>query len=104
MEEKIELTFLYDFYGELLRPKQREIYESFFFEDLSLGEIASREGTSRQAVHDMVRRCEEKLRDYEAKLRLYERYRTVKEKAELASALTEDKKIQSLLTEIVEAF
>ena len=46
MEEKVEQTYLYDFYGELLNPHQREVYEKFVFEDLSLGEIALEEGIS----------------------------------------------------------
>ncbi len=41
MEEKLEQAYLYDFYGELLNEHQRQVYEDFVFNDLSLGEIAS---------------------------------------------------------------
>ena len=68
MEEKIEQAYLYDFYGELLNEHQRRIYEDFVFNDLSLGEIASEEGISRQGVHDMIKRCTKTLEGYEAKL------------------------------------
>ena len=61
MEEKLEQTYLYDFYGELLNEHQRQIYEDFVFNDLSLGEIASEEGISRQGVADMIKRCSRKL-------------------------------------------
>ncbi len=44
MEEKLEQAYLYDFYGELLNEHQRQVYEDFVFNDLSLGEIASEEG------------------------------------------------------------
>lgn len=79
MEEKIELAYLYDFYGELLNEHQRQIYEDFVLNDLSLGEIAAEEGISRQGVSDMVKRCSKKLMDYEKKLRLVEKFLTIKE-------------------------
>ena len=68
MEEKLEQAYLYDFYGELLNEHQRQVYEDFVFNDLSLGEIASEEGISRQGVADLIKRCNKKLLDYEAKL------------------------------------
>lgn len=55
MEEKLEQAYLYDFYGELLNEHQRQVYEDFVFNDLSLGEIASEEGISRQGVADLIR-------------------------------------------------
>ena len=67
MEEKLEQAYLYDFYGELLNEHQRQVYEDFVFNDLSLGEIASEEGISRQGVADLIKRCNKKLLDYEAK-------------------------------------
>ena len=79
METKIELAYLYDFYGELLSEHQRQIYEDFVLNDLSLGEIAAEEGISRQGVHDMVKRCSKKLMDYENKLHLVEKFLSVKE-------------------------
>lgn len=58
MEEKLEQAYLYDFYGELLNEHQRQVYEDFVFNDLSLGEIASEEGISRQGVADLIKRCD----------------------------------------------
>ena len=63
MEEKLEQAYLYDFYGELLNGHQRQVYEDFVFNDLSLGEIASEEGISRQGVADLLKRCNKKLLD-----------------------------------------
>ena len=80
MEKIVEQGLLYDFYGELLTPHQRRIYEDAVFNDLSLSEIAQEEGISRQGVHDLVRRCQKALEGYEAKLHLVERFLTVKEK------------------------
>ena len=76
MEEKLEQAYLYDFYGELLNEHQRQVYEDFVFNDLSLGEIASEEGISRQGVADLIKRCNKKLLDYEAKLHLVEKFVT----------------------------
>ena len=80
MEKIVERNMLYDFYGELLTPHQQEIYESIIFQDLSLSEVAEIHGISRQGVHDLVRRCQKALEEYEEKLRLVERFLSIKEK------------------------
>lgn len=54
MNEILEQALLYDFYGELLTSHQKEIYEQFVLEDLSLSEIAEDAGISRQGVHDLI--------------------------------------------------
>ena len=79
MDKILEQALLYDFYGELLTEHQKEVYEQFVLDDLSLSEIAESEGISRQGVHDLVRRCGKGLEGYEAKLHLVERFLTVKE-------------------------
>ena len=105
METKIELAYLYDFYGQLLSEHQRQIYEDFVFNDLSLGEIASEEGISRQGVHDMIKRCNRKLLDYEEKLHLVAKFMAVKENVaqihELAKQFKEsqdEKKLRDIET------
>lgn len=80
VNEILKQALLYDFYGELLTAHQKEIYEQFVLEDLSLSEIAEGQGISRQGVHDLVKRCHRILEDYENKLHLVERFRSVKEK------------------------
>ena len=47
MDELLEQTLLYDFYGELLTDHQKEVYEQFILDDFSLGEIADAAGISR---------------------------------------------------------
>lgn len=47
MDKILEQALLYDFYGELLTAHQKEIYEQFVLDDLSLGEIAADAGISR---------------------------------------------------------
>ena len=90
METKIELAYLYDFYGELLNEHQRQIYEDFVLNDLSLGEIATEEGISRQGVHDLIKRCSKKLQDYEDKLHLVEKFLRVKEDVAQIHMLAKD--------------
>lgn len=66
---------LYDYYGELLTEHRRRIYEDAVYHDLSLTEIAEREGTSRQSVHDLISRTTRTLADYEEKLGMIARVR-----------------------------
>ena len=89
MEKIVEQGLLYDFYGELLTEHQRRIYEGIVYDDLSLGEIAEEEGISRQAVHDIVKRCDKILQGYEAKIRLVEKFRRIKEKIAYIGRLSE---------------
>ena len=79
MNEILEQALLYDFYGELLTDHQKEVYEQFVLEDLSLGEIAREEGISRQGVHEQVKRCDKILEEYEEKLHLVEKFLKAKE-------------------------
>lgn len=89
MEKIVEQGLLYDFYGELLTKHQRQIYEGIVYDNLSLGEIAQEEGISRQAVHDIVKRCDKILQGYEEKLKLIARFESVKEKITCIGRLSE---------------
>ena len=82
MNEILKQALLYDFYGELLNEHQKEIYEQFVLEDLSLSEIAQGPGISRQGVHDLVKRCQKTLEGYETKLHLVERFLRIKEEVQ----------------------
>lgn len=90
MNEILEQALLYDFYGELLTPHQKEIYEQFVLEDLSLGEIAGDAGISRQGVHDLVKRCQRTLEGYEQKLHLVRKFLIIKEKIGEIDRILED--------------
>lgn len=71
MEEVNYLVILYDFYSELLNDKQREYFEDYYFNNLSLGEISENVGLSRNAIHKSIKMVEDKLYFYEEKLGLY---------------------------------
>ena len=90
MEKFVEQGYLYDFYGELLTDHQKEVYEQFVLEDLSLGEIAREEGISRQGVHDLVKRCSQTLKGYEEKLHLVEKFVSIREKVKQIDELLDE--------------
>ena len=90
MDKILEKTLLYDFYGELLTERQRQVYESVVFNDLSLGEAAACYGISRQGIHDMIRRCDEALSGYERKLGFVEKsLRTAKDAARIKELVSQ---------------
>lgn len=80
LDQIVELSLLYDFYGALLKDHQREIYEDYILNDLSLSEIASDQEISRQGVYDIVKRCSKQLLEYENKLKLIEKFNNTKER------------------------
>lgn len=83
MEDRIKTSFLIDYYKELLTEKQKYIMELYFNEDLSLAEISELTNTSRQAIFDIIKRCNKLLMDYESKLRLLEKNDEIKSSKEL---------------------
>ena len=96
-------ALLYDFYGELLTEHQKQIYEDVVLNDYSLSEIAQDRGISRQGVHDLIRRCNNILEEYEKKLRLLERFLQVKQLAGQIDSLIDAYKLErdeELLTKI----
>ena len=70
----LEMSLLFDFYGETLTEKQRELFDLYYNEDLSLAEIAEHAGITRQSVRDSIKRAEHALREMEEKLGLVARY------------------------------
>ena len=61
MAKDLRITFLLDFYGDMLTEKQREVVECYYNEDLSLAEIAEEKGITRQGVRDGIKRAEQLL-------------------------------------------
>lgn len=99
MDERVEISLLLDVYGELLTEKQREVMTVYYNEDLSLSELSEITNTSRQAIHDIIKRCNKLLLEYEAKLHLLEKSeKNRKLKTELLIFLKELRKDASVDT------
>ncbi len=84
------MALLYDFYGEMLTDRQKEFYDLYYNEDLSLTEIAENYHMSRQGVRDAIVRAEAVLTELEDKTglirRFQERQKELRQLQELASA------------------
>lgn len=70
---RLDKNILFDYYGALLSNKQRECFDLYYNEDLSLSEIAELQGISRQGAWDNIKHAEEKLREIEEKTGLIAR-------------------------------
>ena len=68
------MAMLFDFYGDLLTPRQREFYDPYYNEDFSLAEIAENYGISRQGVRDVIVRAEAAMTEIEDKTHLIRRF------------------------------
>jgi uncharacterized protein len=87
MDKLSEIIYMLDFYGGLLTPKQKEIMSFHFEEDMSLSEISEILNISRQAVHDVIKRTEKILFDYENVLGLVKRYLIQQDKLRVVKKL-----------------
>lgn len=102
MEKFVEQSLLYDFYGELLTEHQKEIYEDYVLSNLSLSEIAEERNTSRQSVHDLIKRCTKTLEDYEKKLHLIEKFNEIKLLVNEIDNKTQENTVKEITSRILE--
>ena len=100
MEELVYYNELYDLYGKLLTDKQRKYFVVYFFNNLSLGEMAEEYNVSRNAIFKQIHNVVDKLKDYEEKLGLYSK------KEELVHIIDsiDNKDIVDKITEVVDKF
>ena len=90
MAKNLEISYLLDFYGEVLTEKQRDVMEQYYNDDLSLAEIADNFGITRQGVRDSIKRGEGILLELEEKVGFARRYRAVQEGVAQLEKLTRD--------------
>lgn len=76
------MAMLFDFYGDILTDRQKEFYDLYYNEDLSLGEIAENYGITRQGVRDVIVRAEAVLTELEDKTGLIKRFHTMRRQLE----------------------
>lgn len=77
MDELVYYNDLYDLYKNLLTQKQQEYFEEYFFNNLSLSEMAENYNVSRNAISKQLNVIKEKLDDYEKKLGLYNKNKKI---------------------------
>ena len=78
MEEVLYYTELFDFYGTLLTEKQQNYFKDYYFNNLSLSEIAENYEITRNAIHNQLREVKEKLEYYEKNLQLVDKQKKTK--------------------------
>lgn len=97
MDNRNYIILLYDYYSELLSEKQKQYFENYYFNNLSLGEISDNINISRNAIHKVIKATEEKLVFYEEKLGLIKKNKLI-EKIILE---TNDNNIKEKLKELL---
>ena len=97
-EKNMKVAYLLDFYEDLLDPHIRSVMRAYYDDDLSLSEIASGEGISRQGVRHLIKKGEESLEFFESNLALAKRHEELTEIAESLTVIS-DKLSSSGLTD-----
>lgn len=77
MAKDLKISYLLDFYGDMLTQKQREVIGAYYNEDLSLAEIAQEWDITRQGVRDAIKRAEQQLFEMEERLGLARRFQEI---------------------------
>ncbi len=106
MLDKIETGILLDYYGGMLTLRQQEILRIYCDMDFSLAEISEQKGISRQACLGLISTGNKKMREYEEKLGLVKKVKTISRELDKLLQETTDEvlrnKLQELLIEIKE--
>ena len=97
MDKKNYLNNLYDYYCDLFTEKQKEYFEEYYFNNLSYGEISEKYNISRNACFKQLKIIEDKLFDYEKKLKLYYK----KEKINAIINMIDDKNLKEELENLL---
>lgn len=108
-QTSLQMTLLFDYYGELLTEKQNTFFDLYYNQDLSLAEIAEEAGISRQGVHDALAKAEAMLLHFEEKLqcvareqRLQQCLDTIRTAAEELNHLPQAERILDAVRELKE--
>ena len=73
-EKNMKIAYLIDFYEDILDPHVASVMRSYYDDDLSLAEIASSEGISRQGVRHLIKKGEESIEFFESNIALAKRH------------------------------
>ena len=102
LEKKLKFNLLLDIYGETLTDTMRSNMESYYNDDLSLGEIAINQNVSRNAIYSSIKQGEKELLNLEEKIGVLATFDKIKSKIEEAEKEDDIEKIKKLLSEIKE--
>ena len=91
--ERVELTKFFDAYEKLLTNREGEIFKYYYYEDYSLSEIAENLNVSRTAIHNIIKKCENKLQHYEQNLNIIKN-------TEILTSLLEETDIEKIKDQI----
>lgn len=101
LAKDLQISVLFDFYGELLTPKQQEALDLYYNQDLSLAEIAEDTGVSRQGVRAFIKQGEAHLINFEEKLGMAKRFAEISRLVEEVEAeISDDSSVKEKITEI----
>lgn len=100
LEKALGIIELYDLYQALLTDKQREYFESYYFDNFSITEISDNKEVSRNAVHDQLKKTISKLNDFDEKLQLKDLNKQRKTIINKLIEVSKDDEITLLLTEL----
>jgi len=96
-EETLQYTLLFDFFGDLLTEKQKEYFDLYHNEDLSLSEIAESVGITKQGVYDIINRAEKTLIDFENKTGIIQKW--LQARAEVEQELADKREVNTTILE-----
>ena len=99
MDKQDKLILLFDYYGDLLSDSQKNYFESYYFDNLSLAEIGENYNVSRNAVSKDLKLASEKLNNYEEKLKIISRDDKLRKLASKIKDMDLKEKIMNILDE-----
>lgn len=102
-EKNLNVSFLLDFYGDVLTPRKRDALDFYYNNDMSLSEIAEEMQISRQGVRDIIKKAEEELFFYEEKLGLAKKFRDAQAHASRALMLCDEMHLQNSIRDEIQA-
>ena len=99
--KNLHISALLDVYGEFLSEKQKRIAENYYYDDLSLSEIAENENITRQGVSDLIKRAEAQLLSYEAKCHYSENISKLKKmRTDIANGSFDTKQLIEIIDDL----
>ena len=97
MEDLVYYNELFEIYADLLTDKEKDAFKDYYFEDLSLSEIAENKEISRAAVSKMVKNVVEKLDYYESIIHKHEIINNLKDLSQKDNISEIKEKIEDII-------